>query len=222
MKGYWDELMGAIGVPAGRGDALFAEIMRRYAEPHRHYHTRSHLAQIFELFEENRLFIRDPAAVIGAIFFHDVIYDPVSAKNEDESALHAVRNLAALGAPVPFCARVAHLIRMTASHKPARGDDDAALFLDMDMAILGAPAAAYDRYAQQVRMEFEPHFGPQAYIHGRLQKFIAPVLATDRIFMTPLMHDRYEAQARINIQREKQQLLDRLANQSGPRFQQGN
>jgi predicted metal-dependent HD superfamily phosphohydrolase len=219
MKGYWDELMAEIGETGPRGDALYADILRRYAEPQRHYHTSVHLGHLFQLLEENKGLIQDRAAVIGAIFFHDVIYDPASARNEEDSALFAVRALALLGAPVALCSRIADLVRMTAAHKPAPGDDDAALFLDMDMAILGASADAYNRYAQQVRREFEPHYGAAAYINGRLQKFIEPTLAADRIFVTPVMQARYGEQARKNLEREKQDLVARREGKPAARYQ---
>ena len=85
----------------------------------------------------------------------------------------------------------------------------------MDMAILGAPPQDYRAYAANVRREFESVFGPAAYCAGRIQRFIVPVMAAEYIFITPVMRDRYEAQAWLNIKAEKADLESIIAGIAG-------
>ena len=208
MKKYWEELVSGIRSADDRG--VYDALIKSYTEKCRHYHTATHLEHLFTLLDEYDTLIKDRPALIAAIFFHDVVYDPTSPSNEVDSAKIAVFYLASLGASQEFCTRVADLIRMTASHKSPDDDFDARLFLDMDMAILGAAPAVYQVYAANVRGEYEPFFGADAYNRGRLNKFILPCLAAERLFSTDIMHERYDAQARANLAHEKAALEARL------------
>ena len=56
-----------------------------YSEPHRYYHTLAHLENMFA---ESARFAPLPPAVEWAIWFHDFVYDPRSATNEEDSHEH--------------------------------------------------------------------------------------------------------------------------------------
>ncbi|MBC40084.1 MAG: hypothetical protein CMH91_13620, partial [Oceanicaulis sp.] len=80
-------------------------------------------------------------------------------------------------------------------------DADDALFLDMDCAILGASAEQYDRYVRQVRQEHVWAPGG-AFRKGRLA-FVSAQLDRPAIFHTEPYRQRFEAQARANLERER-------------------
>jgi predicted metal-dependent HD superfamily phosphohydrolase len=168
-----------------------------YAEPHRAYHTGTHIHEVLHWYDTvwDEVGWREPVEVYLAIVFHDVIYDPTRTDNEQRSA-DLARQLA--GAST----RTAELIVLTASHgklDPATVDHDAAHFLDADTAILGASAAVFDDYDAAIAVEYQ-HVPPPAYRAGR-RAFLASMLARPRIFFSELFHARLDRSARDNLAR---------------------
>ncbi|NBB15841.1 phosphohydrolase [Caulobacter sp. SLTY] len=172
-----------------------------YAEPHRRYHGRAHIeACLRELAAVPDLSERDRRLLNWAIWWHDAVYDPRRADNEDVSAELARRDLAAMGADKADIDEVARLILLTKGHAVAQGDRLGALLVSIDLSILGADTTAYDAYVAGVRHEYG-HVPEDAFRAGRarvMRHFLeAPVLYAD-----PTFRDRLEVQARANIARE--------------------
>jgi len=63
---------------------LRKDILNHYLEPHRFYHTLEHLDDICDQLEKKGLGEND--ALLLATVFHDIIYDPRSPNNEEDSA----------------------------------------------------------------------------------------------------------------------------------------
>ncbi|HVF32843.1 MAG TPA: hypothetical protein VM933_07390 [Acidimicrobiales bacterium] len=166
LRRRWDGLAARIGI---LDDGLFDELVARYGEPHRRYHTVEHLAAVVEGVEGAG---GSDAAVLAA-WFHDAVYDPRAAPgaNERASADLAVSTLRARGAPTGLVERVAALVLATVDHAPPSDPalaDDAAVLVAADLAVLGAPPDEYDRYAAAIREEYG--FVPDgAYRAGRAQ-----------------------------------------------------
>lgn len=59
----------------GPGAELLGDLMQRYAEPHRHYHTMRHLDECFANFEAVCHDATRPAEIELALWFHDANYD---------------------------------------------------------------------------------------------------------------------------------------------------
>ena len=81
----WLELgrrVGARDDVAGAGAALLG----RWAEPHRAYHDLAHLAEVLERVDLLAAEADRPDAVRLAAWFHDAVYDPTAADNEERSA----------------------------------------------------------------------------------------------------------------------------------------
>ncbi|HEX8913014.1 MAG TPA: hypothetical protein VF796_11690 [Humisphaera sp.] len=196
MPDRWARLVAASGWPVPASRVALDDLLARYAEPHRAYHDRTHLAECLALLDEARAACADPRAVEVAIWFHDAVYDPRATDNEPASADLADRQLAALGEPAAWVARVHQLILDTA-HRDEPASADGALLVDIDLAILGADAARFDAYDRAIRAEYA-HVPEPAYRAGRsavLRRFL------DRrpIYRTPPMADRFEAAARRNL-----------------------
>ncbi len=68
----WREL-GVADSPELR--RLFRDVLLRYSEPHRHYHTQQHLAECFEKAQDIISLAEHPAEVLVGLWFHDAIYD---------------------------------------------------------------------------------------------------------------------------------------------------
>jgi predicted metal-dependent HD superfamily phosphohydrolase len=155
-------------VPAGPWPAepWRDDLVARWSEPHRHYHTLDHLAHVLSIVDKHATLADDSEAVRLAAWFHDAVYDPRAADNEERSAALAAPALAAAGVPVGRVAEVVRLVRLTAGHAVADGDRNGALLADADLAILAAAPDAYDRYAAAIRREYG-HVPDDAFRTGR-------------------------------------------------------
>ncbi|MEV5830290.1 HD domain-containing protein [Spirillospora sp. NPDC052242] len=177
-----------------------AELDARYGEPHRRYHTREHLAAVLDLVEELADHAASPDVVRLAAWFHDAVYDPERADNEERSARLADRMLTDTDLSPDDVAQVVRLVELTAAHAPGPGDRDGQVLCDADLAILGAEPDAYAAYAAAVREEYA--FVPdELYRAGRAQ-VLGSLLALPSLFNTPPARARFEMTARHNIQTE--------------------
>jgi len=180
-------------------EAVEADLLRRYAEPHRRYHDVRHLYDVLDAVEMLVVHADDPDDVRLAAWFHDAVYDPAATDNEERSAL-----LAAATLPPPRAERVARLVRLTAHHTPAPGDADGAVLCDADLAILAAPEQRYSSYAADVRAEYD-HLPEEEFTSGRA-RIVAGLLQRHRVYATDTAYRLWEGPARHNLRRE----LDRL------------
>lgn len=181
-------------------DAVSKALTRRYEEPHRAYHGLAHVEALLQLQFVHRQLVRDPLAMMLAIWFHDAIYDTRRQDNEAQSAALADEMLAASGLPAPLIDSVQRKVLATQRHEWTDGDPDTALFLDMDLAILASDESAYDAYAAQIAREYD--WVPEvAYRQGR-RRVLEGFLQRPAIYFTPQLHAAWEARARRNLARE--------------------
>ncbi len=176
------------------------DLLIRWREPHRYYHTVDHLSAVLAVIDEFGDRAADTVAVALAAWFHDAIYDPHRLDNEEASALLAESSLPDLGVPPDQVAEVARLVRLTASHDPIPGDRNGALLTDADLAILGAAPEAYRAYARAVRQEYA--FVPEAAFAAGRGGVLQGLLALPRLYHVPALRDRWEDQAKHNISSE--------------------
>ena len=177
-----------------------AELDKRYAEPHRRYHTREHLTAVLDLVDELAGHAAAPDAVRLAAWFHDAVYDPERADNEERSARLAARMLADTDLPPGTVEQVVRLVELTASHAPEDDDPDGQVLCDADLAILGADPEKYAAYAAAVREEYA--FVPDEVFKAGRAQVLNSLLALPKLFHTPQARERYEERARGNIQTE--------------------
>src|SRR5208283_3893691 len=120
--------------------------------------------------------------------------------NEEQSARYATRILGDLAISRDTRATVATLILQTKTHSAADEDIDGQVLLDADLAILGTPEAEYDRYTAAIRQEYS-WVSESDYRSGR-KAILERFLQRERIYRTASMHQKLEASARRNLQRE--------------------
>lgn len=197
----WQQLASSYRAEPALVAAVFREIVARYQESHRAYHNLSHLSAVFADLD---LFGIDNAAVEFAVWFHDIIYRPLSSRNESRSARFASRTLCQLGIDAERVDRVAQLIVLTKHHQCPPGDREAQWFLDADMAILGVSNPQYRDYVERVGREFAHLPGP-LYRRGR-RRFLFALQDSERVFGSGRFFDTYESQARDNIAWELRKL----------------
>jgi predicted metal-dependent HD superfamily phosphohydrolase len=198
----WDNMIVGMGLANGAASDMRVALLTAYAEPARAYHTLEHIAALLTLFDTHGSGVVDRDAVLLAILYHDVVYDPKRADNEAASARLATRDLAALGAPPALIGRVAALVLATQhGAKPADPmDTDLCLLLDLDLSVLAAAPAAYDAYAAAIRREYT-HVPSLLYRPGR-RKVLQHFLNTVPLYRTQPLAARWDAAARQNLRRE--------------------
>jgi predicted metal-dependent HD superfamily phosphohydrolase len=207
LSARWRTILDRLGIDADAAGPTFADLVRAYSEPDRHYHTLDHIAELFHQLDRHGEDLADRNAVELAIFFHDAVYAPTRSDNEEQSAALARQRLAALALPAALAARVADLVLATrhGSEQSAQQDDaDLALLLDLDLSVLAADRPVYAAYAQAIRSEYAVY--PDAvYLPGR-RHVLGQFLARSRIYQTNRLHELWDAAARTNLAWELAQL----------------
>lgn len=182
------------------------DLLDRWSEPHRRYHTLDHLAVMLDVIDEHSEVADDPVAVRLAAWFHDAIYEPFASDNEERSAALAGSVLPGLGVAADRVAEVARLVRLTAGHTVAAGDRNGALLADADLAILASQPADYARYAAAVRAEYAA-VPEDAFRSGRAQ-ILGAFLAEPDLFRAVPARAEWTARAHDNLRAEITTLLD--------------
>lgn len=192
----WAADMAALRAEANKASDILATILAQYGQEGRHYHGVAHLQALFGLIDAHA---PRPAgaAVHLAIWWHDVIYDPLSKENEAQSALMAREHLTLLGAPTALIDQTCALIIATQDHftAPSFGDED--VFLDADIAILGAPRDSYQRYVDQIRAEY--HMVPEPLFTAGRTRFLQGAAGWSGFFKTDVFEAKFGDTARANL-----------------------
>jgi predicted metal-dependent HD superfamily phosphohydrolase len=188
----WTEL-GARTIDGG----VFNQLVAAYSERHRQYHTLQHLRECLTHCDAAASLAQRPAEVEVALWFHDAIYDPRRADNEERSAEWAWRSILAAGCAEEVALRVQSLVLATRAHEAPGGDADTQLLLDIDLAILGAATARFAEYGNQIRAEYA-HV-PDDEFRTRRAQLLAAFLARPRLYTTAAFHDALEQRARENL-----------------------
>ena len=181
--------------------AVLEAVLERHREPHRHYHTVRHIAWVIR--HVATLTATEPHADAGAIVaaacFHDAVYVPGAADNEDASAQLAARELRALGWDDARVGHVCEMVAATADHDSG-GDPDTMVLVDADLAVLGAEPSAYAAYVTGVRAEYA-HVDDVSWRTGR-GAVLEGFLRHEHIYATPTGRDLFESHARANLAAE--------------------
>ena len=183
-------------------EEMYQEICRLYSIPKRFYHTFAHIEEVLLHYHNLKEEWEHPIEVFLAFLYHDAIYEYGAKDNEEKSARIAHREIQKY-----FPQRnidielVMQLIRHTANHGQLKRDAlnrEEQLFLDCDMSILGSAPTRFREYEQQIEQEYTQVYPKLLYRMGR-KKFRRTLLKAERIFFSEEFHNRYDAQARINL-----------------------
>jgi predicted metal-dependent HD superfamily phosphohydrolase len=142
----------------------------------------------------------DADTVRLAAWFHDAVYDPQRADNEERSARLAERMLADTDLPVSTVDEVVRLVMLTETHAPGAEDPNGQVLCDADLAILGSDPDRYAAYTAAVREEYA--FVPEEFYRAGRAEVLNGLLALPTLFHTSAAHERYEEQARHNVETE--------------------
>jgi len=200
----WLAFAGATA-PRGSPAEVYADLDRRYRESGRFYHTWEHVAACLAELDRAPGLCDRPAAVEFALWFHDAVYDPRAADNEDRSAALLSEAADRLGIGGDLAAAAAALVLATAHAAgpgkaptaPPVSDRDAAAIRDIDLAILGAPPDGFASYEAAVRREYA--FLTDAEWRTGRSRVLRAFLDRPRLYLTDAFRDRLEGQARRNL-----------------------
>lgn len=188
----------------------WATISTMHSERHRFYHTLTHLAHMFDLFDEHSSKIQNKMVVTLSILFHDIVYDPKSPRNEEDSADIFKEFVVDINHPklAAVCDIVLDYIIATKSHSvdtvdqsllPDSVREDKLAFLAFDMAILSVPIASYQQYAKKVRLEYS-HVDAKVYCTRRAS-FLRGVLEGGPVFYGKL-DEQADERMHVNLRWE--------------------
>lgn len=204
LQRSWVHLLAPFGVEPAAAYPVFDRLVDAHAEPHRHYHTLEHVAEVLRV--AGRL--GGGPAVLLATWFHDAVYDPRATDNEGRSAGLAERELTGLALPAEVVRHVADLVRSTAHFDGSTfTGPDFDILHDADLAILAAAEPRYARYAADVRREYD--WVPDADYRAGRTKVLNSFLGRERIFRNGVMFAEGEAAARRNLRAEVDELARR-------------
>ena len=203
----WTSLFPATDPAAAAAvTAAGQDLIARYEQPHRRYHTVRHLTEVLDVVDQLAGEADDLDAVRLAAWFHDAVYESGAGhagdnvSNEEASALLAELVLPKLGVPAPRVAEVGRLVRLTESHAADPDDRNASVLFDADLAILAATPERYEQYTRAVREEYQ-EIGDELFRPGRAQ-ILNALLEGLALYRTPAAYTHFESRARANVTAE--------------------
>lgn len=194
----------------GNVPGWYGRLAEAYREPQRHYHTQQHMGECLVELDEASHLAQRLAEVELALWFHDAVYDPQAADNEERSAELAKQFLREGGSADQLAGRVEQLILMTKTHQ-AQGDADGGILLDIDLSILGRAEHRYFEYEQQIRQEYA--WVPTPVFAAKRVEILEKFLCRDCLYVTEWFREKYERSARRNLAGAIERLLHAGAGQ---------
>jgi predicted metal-dependent HD superfamily phosphohydrolase len=193
------------------------DVLCFYDEPHRHYHNRVHLREMFDVAQQLALDLTPVQSL--AILFHDAVYVPGAPRGANEGLSAQLLRLYAANLDASLVDRAAGVVIDTADH--VAHSDEAEAVLDLDLLRLAVPPPDFERYSREVFAEQRPLI-PLAdegqawrYFEERRAPFFERLLDRDAIYGLPVFYDRFEERARENLRRELARFKARGVQSSG-------
>jgi predicted metal-dependent HD superfamily phosphohydrolase len=180
-------------------DELWLEIDDNYSSKNRHYHTLQHLDNLLVQLSEIKHQILNWDTVLFSMYYHDIIYNSLKSNNEEKSAALAEKRLKQISVASNQIESCKNQILATKTHINST-DMDINYFTDADLSILGQNWESYLHYSQNVRKEYAI-YPDMIYNPGR-KKVLMHFLEMGKIYKTDFFRNKFEEQAKSNIQRE--------------------
>ncbi|XP_058796316.1 uncharacterized protein LOC131667118 [Phymastichus coffea] len=203
----WNEATD--GLDAGARESWLSRLQETYSEERRTYHNLATLREKLRHYADIKDCLKSPKAVLLALFFQNFEYDPKAMNEENRNLEHfnAFAEEAGLPADSQLATQTRELLVAASTHSTeahkvggAFGGEDAHYLLDLDMLGLAGEAHEYADYRCKIRGEYSFLSEPM-YTALRL-KVLQNFLQIPNIFATKEFRDKYEEQARENIESE--------------------
>ena len=178
---------------------LWSEIESLYSGKKRYYHTLLHIENLLNQLIEIKNEINSRETILFAVYYHDIVYNPLKTDNEERSAEFAETRMKRIFIPHQIIESCKAQILATKKHIINK-DIDTNYLIDADLSILGQNWNIYSNYSQNVRKEYM-EYSDIIYYSGR-KKVLNHFLEMERIFKTNYFYYKFEQQARKNLQKE--------------------
>ena len=130
------------------------EVYACWSEPQRFYHTTEHLTQIIsDILSAKNLNEEETEILLIAAIFHDIVYDPKSRTNEEDSIQFFKDSFLSTYKLDTKELEVIDLIRMTKTHKPKSKLEE--LFCELDLKVLSYDLPGLLKWEEQIFREYE-------------------------------------------------------------------
>lgn len=176
----------------------FLQLFYRYSEKGRYYHTPKHVLDCLNELEDAQELAEAPEAVSLALWFHDVVYNPQSKDNEEKSKQYSEGVLQKIKLPEGLIQKTNNLILFT-QHLNEPVTIDEKLIVDIDLSILGKNKEDFNEYEKNIRKEYA-WVCQEEFKVGR-KKVLELFLNRNSIYKTNFFKEKYEKQARINLEK---------------------
>ena len=143
--------------------------------------------------------IKNWETILFTLYYHDIVYNSLKSDNEEKSAEFAEKRMKQISVShetIELCQRQ---ILATNSHMKST-DSDTNYFTDADLSVLGQTWKTYSLYYKNVRKEYSIY--PDLIYNPGRKKVLNHFLKMDRIFKTGFFHNKFEIQAKQNLQKE--------------------
>lgn len=171
------------------------ELLERWSEPHRHYHSTTHLNAGLEALDQ----LGGGPIERVAFWFHDAIHSNTTPEDEQASAELAADLLTGIRSDAEIL-EIQRLILLTTHHQPAVDDLPGARLCDADLSGMALDWDGYQANIAGIRAEL-PRITQREWRRGR-GAFLERFLQRSHLFHTPLGRIRWEAKARANMTHE--------------------
>lgn len=191
----WESLKYSFYSLEGKNPINLQDIINKYNSSGRYYHTVQHILEMLNQIGNDYVNLHLTLAII----FHDIIYDPKSNTNEEDSCAEFDK----LDMSSNHKKIVKELIMVTKTHN-SDGSVLQNFMIDLDLAILGSDEIRFNEYERQIRQEYS-FVSDEIYKIGRID-FIKKMLARPNIYLSQEFKDKYEVQAKSNLEKLQQTL----------------
>ena len=184
----------------------YGRILPSYRAETRHYHTLEHIENMLYYVRDFKgTSHTDRCLLKWAIWFHDLIYDPKSNKNEIHSANQLYGFARVLGFKDEDIKTMWWLVAVT-THKgnPQTRLED--IICDLDLKGFSSDRSILN--GELVKKEYS-HVSSEDFYKGRIQ-FLAGMLKKEYIYHTDEYRNTLETQARHNILKEIETIKSKL------------
>lgn len=141
------------------------EIIKRWSESHRHFHTTKHLYDLISKINQrkNSISVKDYEKLIIVALFHDIVYNPASSTNEEDSAKIFSDSISEINSDTD---EIYQAIIDTKSHHATTFVSK--IFCKLDMSVIEGNFNELLDWEKGIWGEYQV-FGKEAYKAGRLK-----------------------------------------------------
>ncbi len=141
------------------------EIIKRYSESHRYYHTIEHIDFLIKkIINNENLSENDKEILIITSIFHDIIYIVGNHDNEEQSAKFMIDNCSNITENINIAYNI---ILDTKNHKPRTYLSKIFCEFDMDNLMYGSFSDLIEN-ENKIFKEFSQHYTIKEYVNGRI------------------------------------------------------